>query len=226
MTLLRPALIGILCAQCLLVLPAGCQPAEQGSDPAAADRTPAAPQPAATAGPQPVPQQRAAAARDALFERLSTELLATMSSRGPAAAIEVCSKRAPQLAAEVGQLHGVRIGRTGVRLRNSRNTPPTWAAPLLQDQPREPQFVELSDHSTGALFPILLKIQCETCHGPVEQIAAEIRSELQRLYPDDQATGFKDGDLRGWFWVEVPAAGPAADAAAVPSDQAAGLQLK
>jgi hypothetical protein len=23
-------------------------------------------------------------------------------------------------------------------------------------------------------------------------------------YPKDQATGFKEGDLRGWFWVEVP----------------------
>jgi len=27
---------------------------------------------------------------------------------------------------------------------------------------------------------------------------------LAAKYPMDQATGFKEGDLRGWFWIEVP----------------------
>jgi hypothetical protein len=27
---------------------------------------------------------------------------------------------------------------------------------------------------------------------------------LAARYPDDRATGFAPGDLRGWFWVEVP----------------------
>ena len=34
-------------------------------------------------------------------------------------------------------------------------------------------------------------------------IAADVLDALKKNYPDDQATGFEEGDLRGWFWVEV-----------------------
>jgi hypothetical protein len=56
----------------------------------------------------------------------------------------------------------------------------------------------------GALLPIHLKEQCVTCHGPAESIADDVREKLLELYPHDRAVGFKEGDLRGWFWVEVP----------------------
>ena len=151
------------------------------------------------------PLERAAVAREALFNELSTRLLAAMSNGGPAKAIEVCSKLAPKLAKEVGEQHHVSIGRTAVRLRNENNRPPAWAEPLLKDLPTKPVVQDLENGSTGVLFPILLKVQCLTCHGPDDKIASEIRTELARLYPNDKATGFQEGDLRGWFWVEVPA---------------------
>lgn len=153
------------------------------------------------------PLERAAVARDALFNELSTRLLAAMSNGGPAKAIEVCSKLAPKLAKEVGEQHQVSIGRTAVRLRNENNRPPAWAEPLLKDLPTKPVVQDLKNGSTGVLFPILLKVQCRTCHGPDDKIASEIRTELTGLYPNDKATGFQEGDLRGWFWVEVPADG-------------------
>lgn len=149
------------------------------------------------------PKGRASRARESLFDKLSTQLLAAMSNGGPARAVEVCSKLAPRLAAEVGREHGLQIGRTSLRLRSRRNAPPAWAENLLAPDLKEPLFIDLPDQKTGALFPILLKVQCLTCHGPEEQIADDIRTELKRLYPDDQATGFREGDLRGWFWVEV-----------------------
>jgi hypothetical protein len=153
------------------------------------------------------PLERAAVAREALFNELSTRLLAAMSNGGPAKAIEVCSKLAPKLAKEVGEQHQVSIGRTAIRLRNENNRPPAWAEPLLKDLPTKPVVQDLENGSTGVLFPILLKVQCLTCHGSDDKIAAEIRTELARLYPNDKATGFQEGDLRGWFWVEVPADG-------------------
>ena len=153
------------------------------------------------------PLERAALARDALFNELSTRLLAAMSSGGPAKAIEVCSKLAPKLAKDVGEQHHVSIGRTAIRLRNENNLPPKWAEPLLKDLPTKPVVQDLENGRTGVLFPILLKVQCLTCHGPDDKIASEIRTELARLYPNDKATGFQEGDLRGWFWVEVPAYG-------------------
>jgi cytochrome c553 len=55
------------------------------------------------------------------------------------------------------------------------------------------------------LLPIRLVALCATCHGDATTIPAPVQERLAALYPQDQATGFRDGDLRGWFWVEVPA---------------------
>jgi hypothetical protein len=199
----------LLCLFCLIVL-TGCSRDqstspinEVGRQETAADVT----RNATVPDSKQTPQERAAVARDALFNELSTRLLAAMSNGGPAKAIEVCSKLAPKLAKEVGEQHHVSIGRTAIRLRNANNLPPAWAEPLLKDLPTKPVVQDLENGRTGVLFPILLKVQCLTCHGPDDKIAAEIRTELTRLYPNDKATGFQEGDLRGWFWVEVPADG-------------------
>ena len=61
------------------------------------------------------------------------------------------------------------------------------------------------DGRFAALLPIQLKVGCLGCHGPRESILPTVREALEAAYPDDKATGFKAGELRGWFWVEVPA---------------------
>ena len=43
---------------------------------------------------------------------------------------------------------------------------------------------------------------CTACHG--EAIAPEVKAALAQSYSEDQATGFKPGQLRGIFWVELP----------------------
>ena len=45
---------------------------------------------------------------------------------------------------------------------------------------------------------------CLACHG--KALSPETTTALRRHYPDDAATGFDAGDLRGALWVEVPAA--------------------
>ena len=54
------------------------------------------------------------------------------------------------------------------------------------------------------MLPILLQPECEMCHGEPAAVAEEVRARIDEHYPDDQALGFTAGDLRGWFWVEVP----------------------
>ncbi len=151
-------------------------------------------------------KSQALKAKEALFEKLSGRLVATMSSGGPAAAIQVCSQEAPQLAAEVGKEYGVSIGRTSFKLRNPLNQPPAWAESLIEERVDTPQFLELENGATAALLPIRLQPQCLVCHGPTEQISPAVQESLAALYPADAATGFEAGDLRGWFWVEVPQA--------------------
>ncbi|EMI55990.1 cytochrome c family protein [Rhodopirellula sallentina SM41] len=147
-------------------------------------------------------QQQMLAAKDALQMRLSGRLMEAMA-QGPASAIRVCNQEAPQIASSVGEEHGVRIGRVGVRLRNPNNTPPPWAKGLTDSNVNVPTFVTLSDGHDAAWLPIKLQTQCLMCHGPTDQIAPVIKDQLARLYPNDRATGFAEGELRGWFWVEL-----------------------
>jgi hypothetical protein len=35
----------------------------------------------------------------------------------------------------------------------------------------------------------------------------DIAAKIDELYPDDEATGFSEGDFRGVFWVEFPGPG-------------------
>ena len=149
---------------------------------------------------------KAVAAREELFKQLSSRLMEVMKSDGPAAAIEVCSKEASQFADNVGKQHGVKIGRTARKLRNPSNVVPAWATKLATEDAVDPQFVEIDEHTAGALLPIKLQQKCLACHGPMESLAPEVRTQLTKSYPNDQATGFNEGDLRGWFWVEVPKA--------------------
>lgn len=142
------------------------------------------------------------AAKENLFTRLSGRLMDAMSTSGPAAAIEVCQVEAKSIAEEVGKGANVKIGRTGVRLRNTSNQPPSWAQKLVADKVNTPVFAKLSDERAVALLPIKLQAQCLMCHGSKEQIAPDVQEKLAKLYPQDQATGFSEGELRGWFWVE------------------------
>ena len=144
------------------------------------------------------------AAKEALFTRLSSRLMEAMGSGGPSAAISVCKLEAPEIAKEVSAEQGLLIGRTGVRLRNPTNTAPKWATALTEAKTDKPTFVKLSDGHTAALLPIKLQGQCLMCHGPKEQIAPVIQEQLSKLYPNDQATGFQEGELRGWFWIDLP----------------------
>lgn len=158
------------------------------------------------AGATPTEPQKAAmlAAKDALFASLSARLMEAMGN-GPAAAIAVCQREASEIAAKVSADHQVKIGRTGVRLRNTTNQAPHWAKPWIESLTEEPQFAVLSNQSSAALLPIKLQPMCVMCHGPVDQILPEIKKQLVDRYPDDRAVGFQVGELRGWFWVELPA---------------------
>ena len=120
-------------------------------------------------------KQIAIEVRDELFKRLSGRLMEAMSNGGPAVAIEVCSLEAAKIAKAVSEEHGVKIGRTSFKLRNSKNSPPPWAKPIVKKRSDEPTYVDLDDGRLGAMLPIHLKSQCLTCHGNKEDIADDVR---------------------------------------------------
>jgi hypothetical protein len=47
---------------------------------------------------------------------------------------------------------------------------------------------------------------CQTCHGV--EIAPPVSAKIRELYPQDQAIGFKTGDLRGAFTITQSLSAP------------------
>ena len=153
---------------------------------------------------QKAQQELMATAVNALASEMMGELTAALDSGDAGAAIAVCKEKAPGVAARINETYGVQIGRTSHKLRNEANVAPGWADPYIADLAEDPTYLAGPNGELGALLPIKLRAECQMCHGPVEGIDEGIVAAISEVYPDDQALGFVEGDLRGWFWLEAP----------------------
>ena len=145
----------------------------------------------------------------AMHDSVLRELYDALSRGGPGSAIAFCHLDATVVSQRVGRTEGIAAGRTSDRLRNPTNAPKPWAAALVhanagkQARSVEGFAVDLGD-KVGVLRPIAERGMCAGCHGPAEKLSPLVRSVLQDRYPVDRAVGFKEGEIRGWFWVEMP----------------------
>jgi hypothetical protein len=178
-------------------------------------------QPAATSAADP----RITTGRS-LSQQFGAELKAALEhalvEKGPAAAIVVCRDEAPRIAARLSAERGVTVARTALRVRNPSNAPQPWQRAALESFEKRlaggekvealESFEAQTDGTARYLKAIGTAPLCVACHGEV--IAADIQHVLNEHYPQDQATGFKVGDLRGAFSIVWPsvkrasAAGP------------------
>jgi hypothetical protein len=150
--------------------------------------------------------KRAEDARDALLTRLTERIGEVMATEGPAAAILVCRREAPQMAEALGKERRVFLGATSFALRNPNNKPPEWAQPILAERPEQTVVLKREDGYLGVLMPASLDEGCTACHGSAEQVPEAVRKTLTEYYPQDEALGMDTGELRGWFWAVVDTA--------------------
>ncbi|MCW5830286.1 MAG: DUF3365 domain-containing protein [Deltaproteobacteria bacterium] len=145
-------------------------------------------------------------ASQALAQRLMARLTAAFGEGGAPAAVDVCSREAGELASTVALEFGVEIGRTSHKIRNPKNAPRDWVKPHLDAAAGrkaaqvKPVAIRL-EKGAGLLKPIGVQGFCLTCHGA--SVDVSVREAIAARYPDDRATGFAEGDFRGFFWVEV-----------------------
>jgi hypothetical protein len=145
-----------------------------------------------------------------LIQKLGGELKAQMQSSGVLGALNFCSQNALNLTAQVAQETKTSIKRLSLKNRNPLNTPTAqetavlnkWEALAKNGQPLPPYELEkVSDSTTVYYKPILINNEaCLKCHGNVE---GELAKAIRSAYPEDRATGYKMGDLRGMIAVEV-----------------------
>jgi hypothetical protein len=146
---------------------------------------------------------------------LQGELQAGMKAGGPTQAIDVCNKRAGKIAAEVSKMHGWQVGRTSLRYRNPKNAPDAWERATLarfEEQkaagadPAKLEAYTVVTEGGKREFRYMKAIPtaplCVTCHGA--QLDPAVSAKLKVLYPNDLATGFKPGDIRGAFTIRQP----------------------
>ena len=155
-------------------------------------------------------------ARDAASElarALQSELASALSAGGPSAGIETCRVRATQIADAVSG-PDLTVGRTALRLRNADNAPDDWETGVLRDfrerleagaDPASLQTWHVQSRDGERIGrwmkAIPMQPQCLVCHG--NAVPEDVADVLSRLYPEDRATGFAVGDLRGAFTVTV-----------------------
>jgi hypothetical protein len=149
------------------------------------------------------------------MQDLKAALQQAMKEGGPVNAIAVCNEKAPAIATEMSTRKGWRVARTSLKVRNQANAPDDWERTVLEDfekrkaqgdKPEAMEHYEIVKNNGKQVFRYMKAIPtveiCTTCHG--EQIGDEIAAKLKELYPADQATGFKPGDLRGAFTITQP----------------------
>jgi hypothetical protein len=144
-----------------------------------------------------------------LQSALLSELRRELTSGGTVAALKACHLDATAETFRIARTEGIAVGRTSARLRNPTNAPKPWAAAIIARHAAGPArgidgyVVDLGDR-IGLLRPIVEQATCAPCHGAEAKLDDRVRAELRERYPSDKAVNFRDGDLRGWFWVEIP----------------------
>jgi len=152
---------------------------------------------------------------DRLTTELKTELTAALQQGGPEQAIDVCRQRAPEIAARLSRESGAEVGRTALRVRNQANRPDELEQAMLHKLAEK-----LRPDTTGAPPEALLEVRtaqgveriylraipmqppCFVCHG--KALSPALADAIRADYPDDQATGFDVGELRGAVTVRWP----------------------
>ncbi len=172
---------------------------------------------AAEEAPSAALQAKARQASRELGQNLKAALKSAIKAGGPVAAIPVCKTAAQSLAEETGRAHGLNVGRTALRLRNPANAPDAWERKVLEDfaakiavgtDPATLEHAEIVSGDGGRHYRYMKAIPmaakpCLACHG--EALAPAVKAEIAKAYPNDQATGFKPGELRGAFTVTIKA---------------------
>jgi hypothetical protein len=133
-----------------------------------------------------------------------------LESVGAENAIPVCKVIAPAMAADYSK-DGRELKRVSLKVRNKvLGTPDAWEKQVLEsfDQAqREGKPADNMEASTvskdedGRWFRYMKAIptqpQCLQCHGKPADISAGMKALLARDYPEDKATGYSVGEIRG-----------------------------
>jgi len=140
---------------------------------------------------------------------LKTSLKGAVKKGGFSKGVDVCSVRAPEIA-RLNSDENWTVSRTSLKPRNSNNRPTTTEQKVLLDFEAQlksgtpvSQLVYTNTMKENGVeeFHLMKAIPtqglCLSCHG--QNLSEDVTKILNERYPDDSATGYKEGDIRGAF---------------------------
>lgn len=167
-------------------------------------------------------EQRSAKVADAFQETLQGELKTALKQGGPILAASVCSEAAPAIAEAQSEDSGAEVRRVALRNRNpgaqvTADMRPHYdalaKAPLVNGRPATRVWRTKTTDGDRINFMRAVPMQekpCAACHGT--DVAPKVANHIRTLYPEDLATGFSPGEMRGAIVVSWPVSSlPAGD---------------
>lgn len=160
----------------------------------------------------------ARSAASGLPPRLLAALQDELARSGPAGAIPVCKDLAPAMAREVMANTGWQLKRVSLKPRNAqRATPDPWEQAALEEfdrraaageNPAKLERGELVEDDGKLVYryakALPTQALCLECHGPRDGLDAAVRERLDEHYPQDRATGYREGEIRGAIVARKP----------------------
>ena len=153
-----------------------------------------------------------------LLKSLKTELKNAISAGGFEKATEVCNLKALPITQKIENISNgnITIKRTTFKYRNPENAPDDIERSALEYfQNLLDKNEDIPDHYVQKVTkqdvvqyyyykPLIVENVCLGCHGSPEKMDAKLLNQISRLYPEDKAMGYKEGDFRGLISVIIP----------------------
>lgn len=146
------------------------------------------------------------------FATLSKQLQSALAEGGVKNAVEYCNFIVNPVIDSLSRKHDAEIRRVTLKTRNVLNKPRDYENIMLRaylDNYEEGRLLKpivenLYDGNHVYYSPIIIKSGlCLACHGEVgTNISQKDYEYIRSIYPTDEATGYKEGDMRG-VWAIV-----------------------
>jgi hypothetical protein len=151
-----------------------------------------------------------------LMREMKRNLGMALKKGGFPEAIKFCSSKAQLLAKKVNEeLVVVKVKRVSDKYRNLKDKPDSLDMKVIDffkkklKEGKLPPYYLVKTAKNGKEYvifykPIRVAPFCLNCHGDPTRMDPKVLSILREKYPNDRALGYKAGDLRGVFKVEIP----------------------
>ncbi|WP_044406704.1 Tll0287-like domain-containing protein [Thiomicrospira microaerophila] len=149
--------------------------------------------------------------------QLQPALGQAMRSGGPVEAIEVCKTKAPEIARQIAKESNWDINRVSMKNRAPNAEPDAWERIMLQrfeaqlaagEDPKTFEHGAIVHDGGKAEYRYIRAVMigenqpCLHCHGT--DISPAVKQKILDAYPNDKATGYQVGQIRGAFSFKKP----------------------